>query len=93
MSTNSISSQNFKSLSSDGNEIVYNKVKNNDSLKEQAQEERDNNLHQQDKQSQGIEKGKMNQFQEGNYGGNSDPNSYLNAFPNISSNFEKHIPL
>ncbi|KAG5580306.1 hypothetical protein H5410_050933 [Solanum commersonii] len=77
---------------SEGQVHLYAKGQQEGSIIEQEQVRRDIQSQQKDEQYQGKEIETLRQTRPYKQGGHSDPNSYHNAFPKISNNFEKHTP-
>ncbi|KAG5568560.1 hypothetical protein H5410_064421 [Solanum commersonii] len=71
---------------------LYDKGQQESSIIEQEQVRRDIQSQQKDEQYQGKETETLRQTRPYKQGEYSDPNSYHNAFPKISNNFEKHTP-
>ncbi|KAH0712245.1 hypothetical protein KY289_008204 [Solanum tuberosum] len=71
---------------------LYAKGHQGGSIIEREQVNRDIQSQQKDEQYQGVETETVRQTRPYNKGEYSEPNSYHNAFPKISNNFEKHTP-
>ncbi|KAH0776722.1 hypothetical protein KY290_008133 [Solanum tuberosum] len=78
--------------SSEGQVQLNANEQKNGSISEQQQVTKDSKSHHADEQYHGNGNEKLVHNRPYKQGENSDPNSYHNAFPKISNNFEKNIP-